>query len=67
MRKYIYDHSHVIEPDTTQYKENLTYVALPIKITERTIKQLRGKQIPLVKVAWNDVKENATWALEDKI
>nr|KYP60528.1 hypothetical protein KK1_022934 [Cajanus cajan]KYP71172.1 hypothetical protein KK1_010417 [Cajanus cajan] len=54
-------------PDTVQLKDNLTFETMPVQITDRRIKQLRGKQISLVKVIWNDVTGDTTWELEDKI
>nr|KYP37966.1 hypothetical protein KK1_040827 [Cajanus cajan]KYP37967.1 hypothetical protein KK1_040828 [Cajanus cajan] len=53
-------------PDTVQLKDNLTFETMPIQIVDRKIKQLRGKQISLVKVIWNDVTGDATWELEEK-
>ena len=50
LRKYVNDPSHVIELDSVQVKENLTYETLPLRIDDRMVKQLRGKEIPLVKV-----------------
>nr|KYP34488.1 Retrotransposable element Tf2 [Cajanus cajan] len=67
LRKYISDPSHVIMPDTVQLKDNLTFETMPVQITDRRIKQLRGKQISLVKVIWNDVTGDATWELEERI
>ena len=50
LRKYDHDPSHVIEWDDVQDRENLTYETLPVRIEDHRIKQLRGKEIPLVKV-----------------
>ena len=50
LRKYVHDPSHVIELDNVQVKENLTYETQPLRIDDRMVKQLRGKEIPLVKV-----------------
>ncbi|XP_057429652.1 uncharacterized protein LOC130722822 [Lotus japonicus] len=67
LRKYVFDPSHVIEPDHIQLKDNLTIEVPPMKIEERRIKQLRNKQVSLVKVIWNQTTGDATWELEDKI
>ena len=68
MRKYISDPFHVIEPDTIQLKDNLTYEAMPVRFDDQRMKQLRGKQIPLVKVIWSATDpDDATWELEDKM
>ncbi|XP_058774366.1 uncharacterized protein LOC131648644 [Vicia villosa] len=52
LRKYVPDPSHVIHMDDVQVRENLTVETMPIRITDREIKSLRGKDIPLVKVVW---------------
>jgi len=57
LRKYIHDPFHVIEPYVVQIRENFTYDVLPVRIGDRRIKQLRGKDIPLVKVLWNQQDE----------
>ena len=68
LKKYIPNPSHVIELDNIQLRENLTYRALPVRIEDKRIKQLRGKEIPLVKVIWSEVDDgDATWELEDKM
>ncbi|XP_019447256.1 PREDICTED: uncharacterized protein LOC109350479 [Lupinus angustifolius] len=50
LRKYISDPSHIIEPDSIQLKDNLTFETLPVRIGDQSIKTLRGKEISLVKV-----------------
>jgi len=67
LRKYISDLSHVIRPDTLQLKNNLTFDAMPIQILDKKVKELRGRQIPLVKVIWNETTGDTTWELEEKI
>uniref|UniRef100_A0A151UHR4 Uncharacterized protein n=1 Tax=Cajanus cajan TaxID=3821 RepID=A0A151UHR4_CAJCA len=40
----------------------------PLRIDDKRVKQLRGKEIPLVKVILGgNIKENATWELESKM
>jgi len=64
LRKYVHDPSHMIELDNVQVKDNLTYETLPLRIDDCMVKQLRGKEIPLVKVVWgNALGEDATWEL----
>ncbi|KAL2319485.1 hypothetical protein Fmac_028454 [Flemingia macrophylla] len=66
--KYIHDPSHVIESDDIQIKENLTYKTVPLRIDDKRVKRLRGKDIPLVKVVWGgNREESATWELESKM
>ncbi|XP_006573989.1 uncharacterized protein LOC114403380 [Glycine soja] len=68
LRKYVHDMSHVIELDNIQVKDNLTYETLPLRIDDRMVKQLRGKEISLVKVVWGSASgEDATWELEGQM
>ena len=68
LRKYIPDPSHVIPMDDVQVRDNLTIVTVPVRIEGREMKQLRGKEIALVKVVWQGAAgESATWELESKM
>jgi len=67
LRKYIFDPTHVIRPDTVQLKNNLTFDVMPIQIMDKKVKELRGRQIPLLKVMWNEANGDITWELEEKI
>ena len=50
--KYVPDLSHVIPIDEVEVRDNLTVEDLPVRIEDREVKQLRGKEITLVKVVW---------------
>ncbi|XP_050888254.1 uncharacterized protein LOC127093371 [Lathyrus oleraceus] len=66
--RYIPDLSHVIQMDEVQVRDNLTVEVLPLKIEDRKVKNLRGKEIALVKVTWGGpARGNITWELEDKM
>src|ERR1051325_11256742 len=52
LRKYIADPSHEIQLNDIQVREDLTVEAVPVRIEDRKLKQLRGKEIALVRVAW---------------
>ncbi|XP_058784339.1 uncharacterized protein LOC131659121 [Vicia villosa] len=67
LQKYIPDPSHVIKPDTIQLKDNLSFEAIPVRIEDRKMKLLRNKEIPLVKIIWNQATGDATWELESAI
>jgi len=68
LRKYVADPSHVILRDDVQVRDNLTVETLPLRIEDRKVKQLRGKEITLVKVVWSGVtSESLTWELESKM
>ncbi|XP_058755660.1 uncharacterized protein LOC131628871 [Vicia villosa] len=49
LRKYIADPSHVIQVDNVKVRDNLTVEALPMTIEDRKLKQLRGKEIALMR------------------
>ena len=67
LRKYVPDPSHVITPDDIQLKENLSFEVPPVKIADRKMKRLRTKDIPLVKIIWNEATGDATSELESKM
>jgi len=67
LRKYVLDPSHIIGSDSVQVKENLSFEVRPIKILDSQRKQLRGKDIPMVKVLWNLTSGDSTWEIEDDI
>ena len=68
LRRYVPDPSHVIEMDDIQLRDNLTVETMPLRIEDREIKSLRGKEISLVKVVWiGAAGESATWELESKM
>lgn len=68
LRKYVPDPSHVVKMDDVQVRDNLTVETKPIRIAEREVKVLRGKEIELVKVVWlGAAGESMTWELESKM
>jgi len=50
LRKYVYDESHVIQVDELEVRDNLKVETWPVRIEDREVKCLRGKEIVLVKV-----------------
>nr|XP_025702610.1 uncharacterized protein LOC112803324 [Arachis hypogaea] len=63
LRKYTFDPSHVLEPESVQVREDLTLPVTPVRIDGTSNKCLRGKKVSLVKVAWSRVGiEEHTWA-----
>ena len=54
--------------DDVQVRDNLTVEVLPLRIDGREMKQLRGKEIALVKVLWGGpAGESWTWEREDQM
>ena len=65
LRKYISIPSHVLQPQSVELNEDLTFEEEPVAIVDYQVRQLRSKVIPMVKVLWrsNSVKEH-TWKTE---
>ncbi|XP_071923157.1 uncharacterized protein [Coffea arabica] len=65
LKKYHPDSTHILPPEDVELDESLTYEERPIQILDRKVKDLRNKQIPIVKVLWKHHEvEEATWELE---
>ena len=61
LKKYIADLSHVLQPQAVELSEDLSYKEFPVEIVDRQIRQLRTKEIPMVKVLWcNQTVEDCT-------
>ena len=68
LRKYVPDPSHVIQMDDVQVHDNLTVETMPVRIVDREMKILRGKEIALVKVVWlGAAGESLIWEMESKM
>ena len=64
-QRYRSDRSHILPVQDIQVQTNFSYEEEPKAILAREVKQLRNKQVPLVKVLWqHHGKEEATWELE---
>ena len=65
LRRYRSDESHILPVQEIQVQEDLSYDEEPKTILAREVKQLRNKQVPLVKVLWqHHGREEATWEPE---
>ena len=65
LRKYIADPSHVLQPQTVEISEDLTYEEFSVSVVDRQVRQLRTKEIPMVKILWNNHSiEDCTWKAE---
>ena len=67
LRKYIADPSHVLELDDIQIREDLTINTGPVRILDSQVKKLRGEEIKTVKVLWNEITQEMTWEMEDRM
>src|SRR3989440_13084285 len=68
IRRYWSDPTHVISEPTIEVAENLTYAEELVRILEFGVKQLRNKEIPMVKVLWKHYSQGeATWEKESRM
>ena len=66
LKRYRSDPSHVVSLEIIELRPDLTYEEEPKEILTREVKELRTKQIPLVKVLWKNPKtEEAMWEREE--
>ncbi len=66
LRRYKFDPSHVLPIEEIEVNLDLTNEEEPIEILVYEVKQLRNKQIPLVKVLRNHHSgQEATWESEE--
>ena len=65
LQRYHYDPSHILPVQDIQVQEDFTFDEEPKAILDREIRQLRNKQVPLVKVLWqHHGMEEVTWEPE---
>ena len=62
LRRYRFDESHILLVQDIQVQSDFTFDEELKTILDREVKQLRNKQVPVVKVLWqhHDMEE-ATW------
>ncbi|KAL0456204.1 UNVERIFIED_CONTAM: Transposon Tf2-12 polyprotein [Sesamum latifolium] len=66
LQRYRSDPSHIIHEPKIEISEELTYVEEPMEILDRSIKKLRNKEIPMVKVrCTHHSPREATWEVEE--
>ncbi|XP_027067816.1 uncharacterized protein [Coffea arabica] len=67
-KKYHPDPSHILQPESIEIDEALTYEEKPVKLLDSKVKELRNKWIPLVKVLWrNHGLDETTWEVEEEM
>ena len=65
LRRYRSDESHILPVQEIQVQEDFSYDEEPKAILDREVRQLRNKQVPLVKVLWqHHGMEETTWEPE---
>ena len=65
LRKHISNPSHVLQPQSVELNDDLTFEKEPVAIVDYQVRQLRSKVIPMVKVLWrSNSVEGHTWETE---
>ncbi|XP_071901026.1 uncharacterized protein [Coffea arabica] len=54
LKKYYPDPTHILQLEEIEIDESLTYEEKPVQLLDRKVKELRNKQIPLVKILWRN-------------
>src|SRR5262249_40280737 len=68
LRKYIPDSTHVLKAPDIEITEDLSYEEIPFAIVDRQIRKLRNKEIPMIKVQWqNHGMDECTWETEQSM
>ena len=68
LRKYVPDKSHVLQPETIELDQSLTFEERPVKILDSKVRSTRTKDVKIVKVLWsNQESEEATWEAEEEM
>jgi hypothetical protein len=52
LKKYHLDIDHVLNKELLILQPDLSYVEKPVRIIEKSVKELRNKKILIVKVLW---------------
>ncbi|KAL0290614.1 UNVERIFIED_CONTAM: hypothetical protein Sangu_2565000 [Sesamum angustifolium] len=66
LRRYRSNPSHVIHEPEVEISEELTYMEEPAEILDRSVRKLRNKEIPMVKVRWiHHSPGETTWEVEE--
>ncbi|XP_010687194.1 uncharacterized protein LOC104901330 [Beta vulgaris subsp. vulgaris] len=66
LRRYFSDPYHVLEPESLQLDDIMTYEEFPVKILDHNVQKTRRGETKIVKVLWsNQNSEEATWEAED--
>ena len=68
LQRYRSDTSHILPDQDIKVQDDFTFDEEPKAILDREIRQLRNKQVPLVKVLWqHHGMEEATWEPESTL
>ncbi|XP_017970423.1 PREDICTED: uncharacterized protein LOC108660676 [Theobroma cacao] len=68
LKKYNLDPSHVIQYETIQLQDDLTYEKQSVAILDKQVKKLCSKEVASMKVLWqNHTSEDVTWEAEEEM
>ena len=65
---YVPDGSHRLQHEELEVRPDLSYEEEAVRITDRSVRTLRRREVPLVKVLWSrQGVEESTWEREDEM
>ncbi|WMV13828.1 hypothetical protein MTR67_007213 [Solanum verrucosum] len=68
LRRYVPDESNVVQYDSVELDDRLTFIEELVAILARDVRQLRSRAIPVVKVRWRHCPvEKVTWETEQEM
>lgn len=66
LRWYISDQSRVLEPESLQLDDNMTYEEYSVKILDHKVRKTHNGETKIVKVLWSNHNiEKATWEAQN--
>ena len=64
----MHDPSHILETPPIELSDGLTFSTQPVAIVDRTVRELRKRRIPMVRVLWrNNRFEEKSWETEENM
>jgi len=67
LRKYVADPLHMLKSDGIQIREDLTVNTELVRILDSQVKKLQGKEIQTMKVLWDEITQEMTWEMENRM
>jgi hypothetical protein len=66
MKRYNLDSEYVLNEELLHLQPNLSYVERSVKVIEWSVKKLKNKKIPMVKILWEyHGTQDVTWETEE--
>ena len=68
LQKYVADPTHVLSVQEVDMRVDLSYLTYPVAMVDRQTRELRNKEVALVKIQWHGQgSEECTWEAKQAI